>query len=684
MDPISIASTVLGITSQCLKCAKILNNLRQTYSNAAITISALGSETAIVSASLSQMQMMLLQNPETFKTELLPVFDTAITGCSVTFSCLYSEVVKLAAGDSSPGQEPGFKAKVRVVWNNELMNELLLHIRGQQTALTLLLQLLHMQSMSEITGLLRTKTRVFQQAASEACSLRDAHPELDVPESIFEHERDDSGSTIRNLASTIDDREFTFDDIIVNSKSYRRALAAVQTSRYQAAQRTVIPTMPFAEKSNIRSQLNTEADLSAPFLLSSSDRLREEKISNFTEADCWTGYKISFGPDGDHKLTNFGSSAPVGMINSCGLEKTRDALYLMTQPLSHSLLRYPRLWYVVSMENQVAVCVEIPTSDGLVERTENLSDIKDGQFSKEMKQSTQLPPPRWKENDFVMKWPHLLMFNGPQLADGRLDIHVLLGNEVQFGTKLWKATFDIDSGKWGVVTVFPLPLPRPLKSTFLATNKEAYYISKDGLNYLDPSKEQKWECIIRWPVDDQAPVGDSKPFTFYFWSKLYVIYYPDTYSRFGTIVKLRGSQPVVYEFDLRTRTCAFVECIWDFGSFLSGPHSGAAPLRATTLSAVGDEMVFFTAENVDRLHPSNRVLLALNLLTKNWNLVPLPSSLKGRIRGMSSRHGNLILFVEEEFEVLGDRGTSRSLFLPGKQKLWTFDIKLAKSLGKIN
>lgn len=151
MDPLSITGTVLSITARCLMTAKALNDLRDKYKGAQITIAALSSECAVIGASLSRIQSLILQDLNglstqlKFRPELEGVFDTALTGCVVVFSVLDDEVRKLTASSAADGSAGlGFRTKARYVWNEATMKDLLSQIRGQQTALTLLIQALQM------------------------------------------------------------------------------------------------------------------------------------------------------------------------------------------------------------------------------------------------------------------------------------------------------------------------------------------------------------------------------------------------------------------------------------------------------------------------------------------------------------------------------------------------------------
>jgi len=149
MDPLSVTSVVVSLTAKCMQTAKQLNDLRDKYRSAQIIISAICSESTVISVSLSQLQALMLQNPQILSTrlaarpEIQSTFDTVLTGCMVVFTILEEEILKLKRGDDS-FQTFGFRAKARYVWNEEMMQNLLGEIRGLQSTMSLLLQLLQM------------------------------------------------------------------------------------------------------------------------------------------------------------------------------------------------------------------------------------------------------------------------------------------------------------------------------------------------------------------------------------------------------------------------------------------------------------------------------------------------------------------------------------------------------------
>ncbi|KAF2802570.1 uncharacterized protein BDZ99DRAFT_200839 [Mytilinidion resinicola] len=225
MDPLSVAANVINVLSETIRCAKGLYDLRDKYRDAYVTITSIYSESMVISAALSQVQNLLLHDALGQKPDLEAAFDTALTGCMVVYSCLDEEVQRLA-GSGPPGGDLGWRERSRIVWEEDRMKELLLQIRGQQTAMTLLIQGLQMESLGDIRRLLRENSGTLEQIATRSKSLRSTHPRIKVPDSIFK--ANDNAKSGVDANSIISQAEFDFDDQVVNSKAYRRAMAAAE------------------------------------------------------------------------------------------------------------------------------------------------------------------------------------------------------------------------------------------------------------------------------------------------------------------------------------------------------------------------------------------------------------------------------------------------------------------------
>jgi hypothetical protein len=101
------------------------------------------SESTIISIGLSELQMKILRRDDlsqawASKTEIWMAFETALTGCLVVFSCLEAETRSLRT------KNPGVWAKLKFIWNQDRLKELLGALRGQQSSIAFLLNLLEL------------------------------------------------------------------------------------------------------------------------------------------------------------------------------------------------------------------------------------------------------------------------------------------------------------------------------------------------------------------------------------------------------------------------------------------------------------------------------------------------------------------------------------------------------------
>ncbi|PMD16650.1 hypothetical protein NA56DRAFT_752922 [Hyaloscypha hepaticicola] len=235
MDPLTITTAVkLKITATCLSAAQSLNELRNKYNDAPMTIVTICSEATLISASLSQIQNLVLRrhdltNVLQARPDLAAALDTSLIGCAVLFSCLHEEVQCITKGSMLPDKFT-WKGKARAIWNHDRLRELLDGLRGQQTAINTNINLLQVNSLEEIKELLQRHNDVFATTAERTRSLRESTPTMNVPNSIYGgggRERSIYPSAISVAGSS--GIEFDFDDQIVNSKVYKRMLAQAMT-----------------------------------------------------------------------------------------------------------------------------------------------------------------------------------------------------------------------------------------------------------------------------------------------------------------------------------------------------------------------------------------------------------------------------------------------------------------------
>ncbi|KAF5595990.1 GTPase-activating of the rho rac family (LRG1) [Fusarium pseudocircinatum] len=230
MDPLSIASSVVGLTATCLSTCKKLHDLAGEYQDVPAVIAMICSESSIISIGLSELQMKILRRDDlaqawASKTEIWTAFETALTGCMVVFSCLEAETRSLRS------KNPGVWAKIKFIWNQDRLKELLGALRAQQSSITFLLNLLELETLSNIQKDIRKNATKLKNAASEAQSLRSSNPSVNMdPESIFD--KDAANLSLSQVVAVSgnapSELDFAFDNLVLNSQAYRRAFIKAQ------------------------------------------------------------------------------------------------------------------------------------------------------------------------------------------------------------------------------------------------------------------------------------------------------------------------------------------------------------------------------------------------------------------------------------------------------------------------
>lgn len=205
---------------QAIQSAKELYDLRSRYKDASVLITAIYSESMVIAASLSQVQNLLLHDALQSKPQLLETFDCALTGCRVVYGCLEEEVRDLVV--KAEADKLKFKDRAKFLWKEDTFKELLTQIRGQQSALSLLIQGLQMESIADIRKLVEENSATLDQVVKRSRTLRQSHPRVRVPESLFSHTQQEEDAV--DAESIVKSTEFTFDDEVINSKAYRRAM----------------------------------------------------------------------------------------------------------------------------------------------------------------------------------------------------------------------------------------------------------------------------------------------------------------------------------------------------------------------------------------------------------------------------------------------------------------------------
>ncbi|KAH7112167.1 hypothetical protein B0J11DRAFT_542786 [Dendryphion nanum] len=170
MDPLTITSTVIALSARCVRSARGLYELRAKYKDASMTITAIYTESNVIATSLACIQGLCTTNPDALRStlqtrpEITETFDQALTGCILVYSVLEDEVHRLYSGIHQVGFG-GTMGRLRLLWKEEAMQEVLTQIRGQQTALSLLINILQLNSIHEVHTLLQEHVETFESTA---------------------------------------------------------------------------------------------------------------------------------------------------------------------------------------------------------------------------------------------------------------------------------------------------------------------------------------------------------------------------------------------------------------------------------------------------------------------------------------------------------------------------------------
>jgi hypothetical protein len=161
MNTLSVATAVSGLTGICLKTAVSLDALRPKFQSADVTITALCSECTVISASLTDIQMFVLQSDFGSRSELHTTFDTVLTACMVGFACLEVRIKKLETtkpADHTSNSRTPWRVRAKSEWDEDAMRKYLSHLRDGKAALLILVQLI---SKLAVCSLLLSRANVF-------------------------------------------------------------------------------------------------------------------------------------------------------------------------------------------------------------------------------------------------------------------------------------------------------------------------------------------------------------------------------------------------------------------------------------------------------------------------------------------------------------------------------------------
>ncbi|MCJ1402608.1 hypothetical protein MMC11_005828 [Xylographa trunciseda] len=225
MDPLSMTVAISSLVMTCASIVKAAQDVRGRYKAATLTISSIAAECVAVSTALSLLQNLSISGNGSVDADVVNTLETVVIGCTLTISVLHEYILELITDNNvlkSADAKSKWRTKVKFLWNEVEMKELLLQLRGHQSSITLLLTVLRSKSEVETRELLRRNHGSLKLMISRARSSREKKTT-----SILEgSSRDllDSQSVLSFAESIQSTTSFEFDDMIVNSKVYRQAM----------------------------------------------------------------------------------------------------------------------------------------------------------------------------------------------------------------------------------------------------------------------------------------------------------------------------------------------------------------------------------------------------------------------------------------------------------------------------
>ena len=137
----------VAITSLVMKCASIVKaaqDVRGRYKAATLAISSIATECVAVSTALSHLQSLTI-NDGSVDADVVNTLETVVIGCTLTISVLDEYILELIADNNvlkTADVTTKWTTKVKFLWNEAEMKELLQQLRGHQSSITLLLTVL--------------------------------------------------------------------------------------------------------------------------------------------------------------------------------------------------------------------------------------------------------------------------------------------------------------------------------------------------------------------------------------------------------------------------------------------------------------------------------------------------------------------------------------------------------------
>lgn len=127
-----------------------------------------------------------------YPDSVLEAIDLSLTGCVLALSVLSEEISGLVKNTNDGAVQMLKKQKLKYLWKDESMNEVLQRLRSQTSALSLLLKALYSASVEQILAIVQAGRGAIEKVRSDVASARQKHPSENYAQSILDVEFDDT------------------------------------------------------------------------------------------------------------------------------------------------------------------------------------------------------------------------------------------------------------------------------------------------------------------------------------------------------------------------------------------------------------------------------------------------------------------------------------------------------------
>jgi hypothetical protein len=140
-DPLSMVTAIGGILSSCVKSAKALIELYDTYDNANNTLLSMHANCYTMRASVASLEELVLEHPHE-STDYLKLMDRILPVCELLSKCLDENIEKMS-GPNSRGEVRPLTRRSKVafaLWREMEMKPLLRQLVDHDATLNTYLQ----------------------------------------------------------------------------------------------------------------------------------------------------------------------------------------------------------------------------------------------------------------------------------------------------------------------------------------------------------------------------------------------------------------------------------------------------------------------------------------------------------------------------------------------------------------